>query len=173
MDFLAHGLYGATLCSRTGLAGGRRGAGCRWTRDWTVWAGLGFGVLPDLVSPGVPFLCMLLAGEPPSFSTVPPAVFQLYHFSHSLLTAAAALLLLRLLARPLVVPALAWPLHIVADAISHGPGHWQTLLFHPLWDWRFDGIDWWRHPGVMLSYWMLLPLLWAAVAWQRRSRGQR
>jgi hypothetical protein len=40
MDLLAHGLYGATVCSRSGLAGGRTGsvdAGGRPRADWTGW----------------------------------------------------------------------------------------------------------------------------------------
>ena len=63
MDILAHALYGATLCSRTGLGGGLacRGAPAR-RPDWTVWAAAGFGVLPDLASIGLVFALMLARG---------------------------------------------------------------------------------------------------------------
>ena len=95
MDTLAHALYGATFCSRTGLAGGRQGAAAtrgsfsrEWTvwtalRDWTVWAAAAFGVLPDLTSIGVSSIQMLIRGAPPSFHDIPPYVFVLYHCTHS------------------------------------------------------------------------------------------
>ncbi|MBI3985823.1 MAG: hypothetical protein HY343_02800 [Lentisphaerae bacterium] len=59
MDTIAHALYGATLFSRSGLAGGVKGAvdgqGRRPLFDWTAWAAFGFGILPDLSSIGLYF----------------------------------------------------------------------------------------------------------------------
>ncbi len=173
MDILAHALYGATLFSRTGLAGGRRGAavpgGSYWS-DWTVWAAAGFGVLPDMASIGVSFTQMLVRGAPLSFHGIPPFVFVLYHCTHSLMVAGLVVLVLRAIARPLSLPALAWPVHIVMDSVSHGTGRWQTLLFYPASDWHFDGLNWWQHPGLMLLYWGLLPVLWIGIYLARRLR---
>jgi len=54
-------LYGATVCSRSGLAGGSRGTGGRpWIADWTAWAAAVFGVLPDAFSLGLPLLSFFL-----------------------------------------------------------------------------------------------------------------
>ena len=173
MDILAHAVYGATLCSRTGLAGGRQGAPAArssYVRDWTVWAAAAFGAMPDLTSIGVSFAQMLVRGESPSFHSLPPYVFVLYHCTHSLVIAGLFLLLLRTIARPLVVPALAWPIHILMDSFSHGDGRWQTLMLYPFSDWHFRGINWWQHPGVMLLYWSVLPLLWIAIhLWRRQA----
>ena len=113
---------------------------------------------------------MLIRGESPSFHGLPPYVFTLYHCTHSLVIAVAFLLLLRVLARPIAVPALAWPLHIVMDSFSHGDGRWQTLVSYPLSDWHFHGINWWQHPGVMLLYWGILPALWIGIHLWRRGR---
>jgi hypothetical protein len=173
MDILAHALYGATVCSRTGLAGGRIGApGARgsFARDWAVWAAAAFGVLPDISSIGVSFTQMLLRGGAPSFHGIPPHVFVLYHCTHSLVVVGLLLLLLRILARPLLIPALAWPVHIVMDALSHGNGLWQTLMLYPLSGWHVQGINWWQHPEVMLLYWGVLPVLWVAVHLWRRAK---
>ncbi len=46
MDILCHALYGATLCSRTGLAGGGLGTPSAW-RDWTLKAAVGFSLMPE------------------------------------------------------------------------------------------------------------------------------
>ena len=176
MDTLAHAVYGATLCSRSGLAGGRRGppAGRGGVFDWTVWAAAGFGALPDLASIGIHFAHALIRGEPPSFHGMPPYVFVLYRYTHSLLLAAFCVLVLRLTARPLVMPALAWPLHVITDSVLHDAGRWQTPLFFPLFDWRIEGINWWQHPRVVLIYWCLLPALWLAIyLWRRRAGAEQ
>ncbi len=172
MDILAHALYGTTAASRTGLAGGRRGApGVRgFARDWTVWAAAAFGVMPDLSSIGVSFGQMLLNGAAPSFHGLPPYVFVLYHGTHSLIVAALVVLLLRWVARPLAIPALAWPLHIAMDSLTHGDGRWQTLMLYPLSDWHLHGVNWWQHPGVMLLYWGALPVLWITIHLWRRGQ---
>ena len=172
MDILAHALYGATVFSLTGLAGGRRGAAVTrsaFSHDWTVWAAAGLGAMPDLSSIGVSFAQMLFNGNSPSFHELPPYVFALYHGTHSLVIAGLLLLALRAVARPLVVPALAWPLHILMDSFSHGDGRWQTLVFYPLSDWHIHGVNWWHHPGMMLIYWGILPVLWISIHLWRRQ----
>jgi hypothetical protein len=171
LDILAHAVYGATLFSRIGLAGGRKGgAATRHRFDWTIWAAVAFGLMPDLASIGVTFAQLVLSGNAPSFHNIPSYVFVLYRLTHSLIVAGLFLLLVRVTARPLVVPALAWPLHILMDTVSHGNGMWQTPMLFPLSDWHFRGINWWEHPGVMLTYWGLLPVLWLAIhLWRRRA----
>lgn len=177
MDILAHALYGATVFSRVGLAGFRRrpaAAPLSFTRDWTVWAAAGFALAPDLSSIGLTFARMLLRGDAISFHNLPPSLFVLYHCTHSLAIAGLVLFVLWVFARPVVVPALAWPLHILMDSFSHGDGPWQTLMFYPLSGWHYHGFNWWQTPGLMLLYWSLLPVLWLGLAlWHHRwkSRG--
>jgi hypothetical protein len=171
MDILAHAAYGATLCSRTGLGGGRTG-GARWRGrfDWTIWVAVAFSLLPDVASIGVGFARMWLQGAGPSFHALPPYVFVLYRLTHNLIVAGLCVLLLRLVARPLALPALAWPVHVLADALLHDHGRWQSPLLYPLADWRLAGVNWWEHREVFLLYWGLLPLLWLTLHWWRRAR---
>lgn len=170
MDILAHALYGVTLFSRTGVAGGRRGRTA--TRrpmigDWTVWVATGFGVLPDMTSIGLSFAIMLIRGDAISFHALPPYVIVLYHCSHSLVFAGLFLLLLWRLSRSLAVSALAWPLHIVMDSFTHSDGRWQTLIFYPFSDWHYHGLNWWQNPDLILLYWGILPLLWGGLYYWR------
>lgn len=174
MDVFSHALYGATVCSRTGFAGGRRGtpgrAGRHWMTDWTVWVAALFGVLPDVLSLGLPFLPYWFAGRPHEFfRDVGPDIITRYRYMHSLLVALAAAGVLRLVWRPLGVPALAWALHVAMDSVTHGAGKFQTTVFYPLSTWSPNGIRWWEHPWFILAYWLLLPVLWLGLwAWRRR-----
>lgn len=174
MDLLAHALYGVTVCSRSGLAGGLKGRGPKpMGADWTVWAAALLGILPDLVSMGVPFLAWR-AGHSEHFGyffrDFDAYGLVLYRYLHSLLVALAAAALLRVVWKPLFVPSLAWIVHILSDALTHDAlGKFRTLLFYPLSAWAFSGLPWWRHPGVCLAYWLLLPLIWLCL-WAARSR---
>lgn len=171
MDFVAHAFYGATVFSRSGLAGGLKGARRTFVADWTVWVAMLFGLLPDAVSMGLPFLSYW--GEPRGhfFRDFSGSNLELYRYVHSLLVAFAACGILRLVWRPLWVPSLAWPLHLLMDSLTHHAGKFGTTLFYPLTDWAYEGWPWWHHNGVFQAYWLLLPVMWA-VLWLVR-RGQR
>ena len=172
MDILAHALYGVTLFSRTGLAGGASG-NCRtrsWVFDWTVWAAVAFALLPDTLSIGVEMLAAFIHGNLFTYARVPEYVLILYQWTHNLLVAGAVSLLVRLLWKSLFMPALAWPLHILLDIFTHGPGRWNTPPLLPLSDFTLHGINWWRHPWVMIVYWSILIILWVAIhLWRRRA----
>ncbi|MBI2440688.1 MAG: hypothetical protein HYV35_04875 [Lentisphaerae bacterium] len=173
MDTLAHAVYGAALFSRTGLAGGRRGAVDKQLRavacDWTLWAAAGFGLLPDVFSLGIYFTQLAFTGEPLNFSAIPAYVLVLYKLTHSLIVASLGLGLLRLCGKPLVVPALAWPFHIFMDIFTHPHGPFQTPFLYPLSDFAFNGLRWWLHPWFIRAYWALVALLWLGIViWRRR-----
>lgn len=173
MDSLAHALYGVTICSRSGLAGGRAGAGVGPAADWSVWAAAFFGVLPDLASIGLAMATLWLGGVRGHlgifFRSLDQRTLVIYRALHSLLVALPAVALIRVVWKPLFVPALAWPLHILMDALLHDLGRFRTTLFYPLSDWAFEGWAWWRSPALVFAYWMLLPLIWLALAVLRRS----
>jgi hypothetical protein len=95
-----------------------------------------------------------------------------YRYMHSLIVALAAVGLLRLAWRPLFIPSLAWPLHVVLDALTHGTGKFQTTIFYPLSTWGYDSVRWWQHPEIVLAYWLFLPVIWLGLwAWRRRKCG--
>lgn len=183
MDIFAHALYGATVCSRTGLAGGGRrerdinavspvqspSRSMSWGADWTVWCAALFGVLPDGISLVLPSLPYWLAGTPHLFfGNVDSQVIILYRYMHSLIVALVAVGLIRLAWKPMFIPSLAWVLHICMDALMHGSGTFQTTLFYPLSTWSLNGIRWWEHPNLVLAYWLILPVIWLGIYMQRR-----
>jgi hypothetical protein len=159
------------VCSQTGLAGGSKGPGRHWIFDWTVWCAAAFGILPDVVSMGVPFVAFLAAGAHGNFfRDFQGSGIVCYRYMHSLVVALAVVGLVRLAWRPLFIPSLAWPLHVVFDALTHGSGKWQTTIFYPLSTWGYDSILWWHRPDILLAYWLLLPLIWLGLwAWRHRK----
>lgn len=170
MDIFAHCVYGMTACSRSGLAGGRKGSGTSWFRDRTVWWAAGFGVLPDLASLGLPFLLFTFAGMPGNFfRDLNPDWLISYRYAHSMLTALVVVAIVRFVRSDLFVPSLALPLHVVADALTHSNGKFQAPLFHPLSNWTVEGIAWWRHGWVIWLYWSLPVIAWAFL---RLVRGK-
>ena len=177
MDTLAHAMYGATLFSRTGLAGGLRGPvnaqGKKIAIDWTFWTAFGFGLLPDIASIGIYFTQSALNGDGISFHALPAYVFVLYKLTHSLVVAFIGLGLIRLFWKPWLLPALAWPLHICMDIFTHPLGRFQTPFLYPLSDLAFNGISWWRHHWLMWVYWGLLALIWLGIVMARRWRTSK
>lgn len=170
MDLLAHAAYGATVCSRTGIAGGAKGFGRHWILDWTVWCSAAFALLPDGVSMGVPFFSYLAAGAPGNFFHEFDGLAS-YRAMHSLIVAFAVSGILRLAWKPLFIPSLAWPLHVAFDALTHGAGKWQTTVFYPISTWGYDSIRWWHEPEIVTGYWVLLPVIWLGLwAWRRAKR---
>ncbi len=171
MDLLAHAAYGATACSRTGVAGGRKGGPRSWVADWTVWLAALFGIMPDLLSMGPAFVGYLREGMPGNFfHHMGYNDVIVYRYVHSLVVALTVALVLRLAWKPLFVPSLAWPVHLVMDALTHGSGKFETTLLYPLSAWHVEGIRWWQHPELVLGYWLVLPVLWLGLHLWRRSR---
>ncbi|NCC51287.1 MAG: hypothetical protein EOM20_08740 [Spartobacteria bacterium] len=170
MDLIAHALYGATVCSKKGLAGKRDGSSARhWYLDKTVWWAILFGLLPDMLSMWIPFAVYTITGPQEHFFRYFGGPWlTVYRVVHSLVCAAAVSGILYKVRRPLFVPSLAWMLHVLMDAISHGVGKYQTLLFYPFSTWGIDGIPWWRSPWLLPMSWLLLPVIWMALWWWRR-----
>lgn len=173
MDTLVHGVIGAALFSRTGLAGGRRGPvderGRRQFSDWTLWMAFLFGVFPDLASLGIHFSMELIAGNGFHWGGIPGFVFALYHFTHSLAGIALGYGLLVAWKRTLWLPALAWPLHVLMDVPTHGAGSFMTPILWPFSGWSFAGWSWWLSPPIFYGSWIGAGLLWLVVIGMRLS----
>jgi len=174
MDLLAHALYGVTGCSRLGLAGGREGLRARrWYREPTVWWSAMFGLAPDIVSMWVPFAVHVMTGpEEHFFHHFGGNWLVVYRAVHGLVVAAAVSAALLVWRRSLFVPSLAWTLHVLVDAVSHGQGKFQTMLFYPLSEWGIPGFSWWRTPWLFLSCWGVLAITWLALVLWRRTAGR-
>ena len=173
VDILAHALYGVAVCSRTGLAGGRAGSTAgRWYRDRTVWWAAAFGVLPDVLSMWVPFAVHAITGSPGSFFHYFGGTWLVvYRGAHSLVIALAVSGTLLAWRRSLFVPSLAWTLHVLLDAISHGGSRFLTPLFYPFSSWAIEGIAWWRTPWFFATYWAVLAVIGLTLALRRRGKA--
>ena len=174
MDTLAHVVYGMTYCSLTGLAGGRTGAAGiarqRMLMDPTLWMAGGFGLLPDAASLGIPFVLSVAQGVGTFFRGVGEDTLLAYRLLHNALVPALVCLLVWRFRRGWFAASLAWPLHVLMDAVSHGPGKFQTRLFYPLSDWGFPGLNWWEHPWMFWTCWLALPPIWWLI-WRNRRAG--
>ena len=173
MDTLVHGVIGAALCSRTGWAGGRRGPvdaqGRRKPFDWTLLAAFGFGVFPDLASLGIHFMMDAFRGNGVRWHGIPEYIFALYGVTHGLAGMALCVGLLVWWKRALLLPALAWPIHVLTDVPTHGPGVFLTPILWPFSDWTIAGWSWWLHPGVFYGSWLVAGALWVAVGLMRMA----
>lgn len=168
MDTLVHGVLGAALFSRTGIAGGVRGPvdgrGRRKIADWTFWAAFGFGILPDVASIGIHFMTDWFTGNGVRWHGIPDYVFTLYRITHSLAGMAVCIGLLALWKRQLLLPLMAWPFHVLTDVPTHGDGRFMTPLLWPFSEWGFSGWNWWTVPGLFYGAWLAAGALWLAVA---------
>ena len=132
MDTLSHALWGK------GIFGYRKFGSLA----------LLFGALPDLLSFGLYFLVRLLSnginiqsGRPP-LSSIPDWVFTMYNISHSFIIVLFILSILYFLNKDMCFPLLAWPFHILLDAIFHSKEFFPTPILWPISSYKFDGIAW-------------------------------
>lgn len=173
MDTLVHGVIGAAICSRTGLAGGRRGPvdahGVPRKTDWTLWAAFLFGIFPDVASLGIHFLADFFVGNGVRWHAIPPFIFTLYNITHSLTGMVIGYFLLVAWKRSLWLPALAWPLHVLMDIPTHGAGVFMTPILWPFSNAGVVGWNWWQTNFIFYGSWLFALGLWLAVAMLRIS----
>ncbi len=179
MDTLAHIVSGMLLCSRSGIPGGRDGAvdsdGHRKRFDWTLWAAGGFAAMPDFLSFGILFIQRTMTGgmpgAKPELHEIPSYVFFNYQCTHSLLIAGLVTALVWWKLKPLRLPILAWPLHILCDIPMHSREYFPTPVFYPLSNYTFDGWSFGQYHAIIYSYWIIILLLFATVLVMRSRRS--
>jgi hypothetical protein len=126
-----------------------------------------------MASIGPHFLAIMLGHLPHDIHAIPGEVMGLYGVSHNLLVALGMSLLLWRVRRSMAVPSLAWSFHLLMDALTHGNGHFQVPMLYPLSNLTVNGINWWEHGWLFLSFWGILPGIWVGlVVWRRRGRRQ-
>src|SRR5689334_12841276 len=154
MDFISHGLWGS-------IAFGRKSR-------WSFGLAFAIGMAPDLFSFGVLYIAAAVGlspkpdfshGTPPE-STIPQYVHQLYNYTHSFIIFLIVFVLVWLFLKRPVWELGAWGLHILADVPLHTYAFFPTPVLWPLSNWKFDGWQW-TTPGVLLSNFVLLALLYA------------
>jgi hypothetical protein len=158
MDTLAHGLWG-------GLAAG-----------WKKRFGLAFlfGIAPDMCSFGALMIIRVVQGKfvpgKPPHETIPDWLYVAYDFSHSLIIIGVLWLLLWFVARPVAIPFLAWPLHILCDIPTHSQAYFPTPFLYPLSSYTYDGFSWAQRWFMITNYSGLLILALAWVFYRHRRR---
>ena len=177
MDTLAHVTIGTIACSRSGLPGGTRGAvnakgkPVYFWSDWTFWTAAGFALIPDLSSFGAFIIQRIISGNfvpgKPELDTLPEYVFFNYNLTHSLVIAAGVGFLLWFFARPIVIPFISWPLHILCDIPVHSRDYFPTPFLYPLSDYTINGISFGGNPWVIYTYWSIILILFSTVVLMR------
>ncbi len=162
MDIFAHGLWTAVVYQKVP----------RKPRWWAVF----FGVAPDLASFGVFFVQRVVQGTlgfgPPTAWAIPPYVYQLYSYSHSLVVWAAAVLVVYVLNRrriPWVMGA--WGLHIGIDIFTHSTAFFPTPFLWPLSTFHVNSFSWAEPWFMALNYGALIVAYLAWFFTRRRARG--
>lgn len=163
MDIIAHALW-TTAAATTGRQRLHRRIHLGWAAFW--------GIFPDLFSftiPAVVRIWWYATGT--TQSLLPDAhgpkhfqfVWQLYHFSHSLLVFAVVFGVVWWLARRPVLELLGWGLHILIDIVTH-QGIFAIHFLWPLSSYGFDGIHWESPWFLTMNYGLLIAVfLWMWV----------
>jgi membrane-bound metal-dependent hydrolase YbcI (DUF457 family) len=165
MDVLSHGLWGGVLFGERSRS--------------QFWTAFGFGVAPDLVTFSPVIIEWAIHGEPaltrfgpPPLKIIPPYVFQLYDFTHSLIVWAIASTLLWIFLRKLFWPSLAWGFHILCDIPTHTTSFFPTPFLWPFPTPYLNGFRWSR-PWFMISNYLLLLLVFIFLRKRRHSRSDK
>jgi len=128
-DILSHGLWGGIIF--------RKGS--------PYWLAFAFGVLPDALAFGPLVVLRMTAGElvmgRPGLNTIPPWVYTVYNWTHSLVIAAVAIIILWQINRKPAIAAGAWVLHILMDIPVHTQDYFPTSFLYPLSPFTFNGIS--------------------------------
>ena len=145
MDTLSHGLW-AVLLVKGAFNKGK------------LWLAFLFGILPDIIPFGIPFISMLFTGfrfGPPTETSIPSYVHLLYGITHSLIILFLVFALIYIFKKKIYVWMLGWPLHILVDIPTHSKEFFPTPLFYPLSNITISGIRW-SNPYIFFTNWILL-----------------
>lgn len=129
-------------------------------RAWII----SFGILPDMISFSFItvklFIQKTMHFEAPPLESMPPHVFKLYKFTHSLVIWLGIFLLLKLLGLAwLSLAFLGWGFHIILDIFTHTDSFFPTPIIWPFSDFHFSGINW-SNKWFMLFNYLLLVFLY-------------
>lgn len=163
MDILSHGLWG-------GLAFGRKS-------KKTFAVTMLFGMLPDAIPFGVPFLAFMgksivsgaifrapIPGE--GYAGMPAYVHEFYAVTHSLVIFVVVFVIVALMRKRPYLPLASWGLHVLMDIPVHTRAFFPTPFLWPISDYTFDGINW-SHAVIFLPNILVLAL---CCAWFWRNR---
>ncbi|MDO8460612.1 MAG: hypothetical protein Q7S74_05860 [Nanoarchaeota archaeon] len=118
-----------------------------------IWAGIFFGIMPDLLSWTIYSIYLLFIGTipygKPNPWELPQWAFMLYNISHSLIICVIFLGFIYTLTKEFPIYTLGWPLHILIDIPTHSKEFLPTPFLWPISNWKFPGISW-SNPWLFL-----------------------
>ncbi len=153
MDTISHGLWAIVLVKG-------------FFKKTSLWLSFLFGILPDIIPFGIPFIQMVFSGfsfsrdHAPQF--VPGYTHFLYNFTHSLIIVLLVFLAVYLFKKKIYFFMLGWPLHILIDIPTHSKEFFPTPFLYPLASVSIDGISW-GNPYIFFTNWILLIILLVVV----------
>lgn len=173
MDIFAHSVWTAMAAKKYNDKSGkaippRRAISIGWSAFW--------GVFPDLVAFGTPFLVLayaiLVRDVPfPGFSHLCPCVLDApggyswiskfiplaYQVSHSFVTFGVAFLVTWAVRKRAPIAMLGWALHIFIDIFSHAQTFFPTPFLWPISNWKFlHGVSWASPWFMIINYGAML-----------------
>lgn len=117
-----------------------------------------FGLMPDTLSWGIYAAYRITKtgffGRP-VLHQIPDWAFMLYNITHSLIIAAAVILIIFIILRRVPLYIFAWPIAIIMDIFTHSRNFLPTPFLWPISSWRFDGIRW--------GTWQFMAVNWACI----------
>ncbi|MBI2672911.1 hypothetical protein HYX19_01505 [Candidatus Woesearchaeota archaeon] len=159
MDILAHGLWTYAIFHKTK----------------SPKLAVLFGVLPDLISFTPFFITRILSNQfkgRPNLAEIPNFVTSSYNFTHSLVIAIVAIILITLIMRRFYTFLLGWPLHILIDIPTHEATFFPTPFLYPISDLHISSVSWGRPEMLAMNYFALL-LVYAFLVKNRIKHDKR
>ena len=160
MDYVSHGLWSYIF----------------FHRIRTPLLAVVFGLLPDTASWVIYAIYRLFMGGTfgkPIISEIPDWTFTLYNISHSLIVAAAVILLVFAVLRTLPLYLFAWPIAIVMDLLTHSRAFLPTPFLWPLSGWTFPGISWGTWEFIVVNYALIAISMTLIILYRQRRRRDR
>lgn len=155
MDYLAHGLWGYAIYSRSPRP----------------WLGAFWNVFPDTIS-WVPFFFYRTFtsgfGRPELGAGLPEWMDFLYGLSHSVVVFAAALCISYVIYRRIPIYIWGWLIHIAIDVPTHAATIWPTPFLWPIADVKFPGISWGTQ-WFMIANYAALAIVYISIYYRRRK----
>src|SRR3989338_3579736 len=136
-----------------------------------------FGVLPDFFSFGILMVLTLITGSfhagKPDLASIPPYVFHLYDWTHSLVIFGAVYLAVFLITKKWYLPLIGWGVHILIDIPTHTSTFFPTPFLWPFSDYSFSGISWGTPWFMLLNYSALAIVYWHLSREFRKEKANK
>ena len=150
MDVFSHGLWGGLLLGRS-------------NKKLFIWSFI-FGIAPDLITFGWFFIFNFNKSYQKHtinnqiITDIPNYIFELYNLTHSLIPILTVIAIIFVWQKKIIMPLLAWPLHILMDIPTHSLNFFPTPFAWPLFDLKINGIPW-SHPLIFIPNWIALIII--------------